>query len=108
MLKQDGFDELVVARLKEFWSAQVPWERSLWTLGSVALIEELLEAAAAPGMPERAFENLRDEVERFVGRDPATGDGPSKAVLRSAIRGDLRANSMGAIRLAQLLPLVRD
>lgn len=87
------YDMHVAARLLEFFGAATPWHRTLWTLGLVLTLKELLEATKAVRggvLYQNSAENLARSAMALAGRDPGVGDRAQRAVLQSALRSEIR------------------
>lgn len=113
MLVPQAYDQLVVARLFEFWGRDTPWQRRLWTIGSMGAIEEVLEAATAVQasvLDEKALKALQAESRRLVGRDPGIGDSRTREALGKLldVSSDLGAGRVSWHSLKQLLPGLRE
>lgn len=104
MLRQSAYDEIVAARLEEFWAWFTPWHRRLWNLGTVASLSELLEACEA--LSSNALRSLQAEVSRLAGPDLAVGDGATKEALRRVLGDDLTFRLAGWYELQQLAGVV--
>lgn len=110
MLQPNGFDELVVARIEEFWDSTTPWQRSLWTIGTVSSVAEVLEAAEGVSrslLSKASLQALQSEVARLAGADPAVGDTAARRALGQLLRGDLTAGRVNWHSLKQLLPSIQ-
>lgn len=53
MLSAEPLDQLVAARLLDFFGAETPWQRRLWDVGTCLTLREIIEAADA--VVERAL-----------------------------------------------------
>lgn len=106
MLVRNQFDEIVVARLFDFWADHIPWERALWTNGTLGRLEELLESSKAD-IPPAALAALRAQVEQFIGADQGLGGPAHRALVMARVRGDLDPAGVGWHGLSQLLPTLR-
>lgn len=47
MLRSEPFEQLVAARLLDFFGAETPWQRRLWDVGTCLTLHEIVEAADA-------------------------------------------------------------
>lgn len=83
MLKHSAYSDHVIARLRDFFSSRVGWQRRLWDVGLVLSLREAGEASQAvqrnvlsPG----ALSWLANAVQATAGPDP----GVAKSTPRSA------------------------
>ena len=95
----------VCARLSDYWGRRKPWQRRLWNLGTVAMLEEVLEAAAMQRdghFQERPVTTLAAAATKQLGRDPGIGPAPVRRELQRAL-ADLHGDSASVRRLQLLL-----
>src|SRR5215470_9654169 len=89
----DEYETLVGARLLDFFGSRTPWHRSLWTIGIVLILKELLEVSEAV-RASILFQNSVDDISRsamaLTGKDPGLGDKPRRVTLQRSLRTDLR------------------
>ena len=104
--RSPGFDDIVMARLSEFWGRSTSWERSLWSVGTVAQLDELREACVA-GISAKAQEDFKNEIQRLAKLDKGLGDNSARQLLREILKENLTVNSVGRHQLDLLVPRVR-
>lgn len=113
MLATDVHDQLTVARMLEFWAKDTAWQRRLWSVGSLAVLGEVLESAVAAQdaiLSEKSLDALTKEALKTVARDPGVGD----AVTRDAIRklltssADLDPRRANWHSLREIVPSLRS
>lgn len=95
----------VAARLDDYWGRRKPWQRRLWNLGTVATLEEVVEAAAMQReghFQERSVATLAAAASRQLGRDPGIGPGAVRSELQRTLR-DVHKDSASIRRLQLLL-----
>lgn len=101
----------VGARLLDFFADTTPWQRRLWDVGSVLVLDELAEAAewsAKNVLSAGAVSWLARDVERLAGRDRAIGEKEIRQQLTAVLRSSLGAGSRQHRRLHQLTAMVRE
>jgi hypothetical protein len=106
VISGDPFDQRVAARLFEYWAWFTPWHRRLWNVGTLASLNELLEAAEAT--PGKGLKALQREISQLVGPDPAVGDRETKQMLAQLLKGDLTYRRDGWYKLAQMMPRIES
>jgi hypothetical protein len=80
--------EYVITRLQDYWGRRTPWQRRLWNLGTVALLQEVLEASAMHRegqFHERTVTDLAASARKQVGRDLGMGPGPVRTEIQNAL-----------------------
>ena len=110
MLHDTAASVAVAARLEEFWGRSTPWQRRLWSVGTVAALKEVVEASTAASeavLSNGSVRSLQSEAERVAGRDPGVGDVNTRRQLQSVLRGDLTAGRVGWRKLRAIVPLVQ-
>jgi hypothetical protein len=78
------WEQVVAARLLEFFDARTPWHRSLWNPGLVLTLNEILEASEAVRMSVLSEEALNFAIEtslRQAPLDPGVGDSKPKPAI---------------------------
>ena len=101
-----GFDDIVMARLFEFWGRNTSWERSLWSVGTVAQLDELSEACGA-GISAEAQRDFKNKIQRLAELDEGLGDNSTRQLLREILKENLTANPVGRNQFDLLVPRVR-
>jgi hypothetical protein len=89
------FDQHVGARILEFLHSGTPWHRGLWNVGSVLVLDEVLEAAEARQvhtLSDAAFGYLINNANAALGPDPGLGEPERRRVLQSALTNRLNLN----------------
>jgi hypothetical protein len=89
MLAVNPYDEHVAACLLDFFGDKTPWQRRLWTIGSVLGLREVLEGSEAfhnRVLSESSLKNLCHTVEETIGQDPGIGGGEAKRLLQGSLR----------------------
>lgn len=79
--------EYVVARLTDYWGRRTPWQRRLWNPGSIAMLDEVLEASRLLQLGHLRKEGVAElarVVEVQFGRD--NGIGPARNAVQKALR----------------------
>lgn len=98
----------VSARVREYLRPSLPWNRRLWSVGSVLAIAELLEcvdAVAASVLSEGALANLCSNLLQIAGKDPGLGDETQRGLLKRQLheqRATLRPGSMSTHLVAEI------
>jgi len=85
------YDSHVGARLLDFFGSTTPWHRSLWTLGLVLTLNELIEAIGAVRtgiLYQNSVEDLSRLAMSLAGIDPGVGAAEQRKVLQAALRTD--------------------
>jgi hypothetical protein len=98
-------EQLVAARLLDFFNAKTLWHRALWNPGLVLTLREILEASAAVRVSVLSEEALGFAVETAVkraARDPGVGDPHRLKALQTALRPKLRFDGLDFLVLRQL------
>jgi hypothetical protein len=96
--------DYIAARLRDFWGRRTPWQRRLWGIGTVGLVEEVLEAAAfqrAGHFHERTVADLAESARRQIRRDPGLGSPPVRGKFDQLMK--VVAKDGGAMRELQAL-----
>lgn len=81
-------DELAVARLRNFFHHRTPWQRSLWSIGTVTGILELLEYCkfgAEAGQSNEGMRYAAKALAKQVERDQGVGGEAVRSALVGAI-----------------------
>ena len=98
-------DELVAARLLDFFTSSTPWHRALWNPGLALTLRELLEASEAVRagvLSEDTLKSLGSSCLRLSGPDPGAGDRPRLQVLQQTLQGRLRYDGLDFHTLSTL------
>ena len=99
------WEQLVAARLLEFFDARTPWHRSLWNPGLVLTLDEILEASEAVRMSVLSEEALNFAIETSLKQaplDPGVGDSQRLKTLQMALRPKLRFEGLDFLTLRHL------
>lgn len=94
MLLVNPRDELIAARLLDFFAWNTRWNRALWDVGSILSLKEVLEASEAVRdgvLSQGTLEWLKQRVEMCIGRDLGLGGKPEHQLLQGCLRSPLRA-----------------
>ncbi|MGD1097064.1 MAG: integrase [Bryobacteraceae bacterium] len=97
-------DEITAARLVELLDPSTPWNRSLWSLGTVLTLREILEASEANRtgiLSDESIKRLGQACMRLLGKDPGVPDG-EKNVLNEALRTSPRYDGLSYHTISQL------
>lgn len=100
------YERHVGARLLDFFGSTTPWHRSLWTLGLVLTINELLEATEAVRraiLRQNSVEDLSRMAMSLSGSDPGAGAAEQRRTLQAALRTELRYQGMDYRVVQQLV-----
>jgi len=84
------------ARLTDFFDPATSWERSLWTVGSIQCLVEVLEAArltSAHGAAERTLREVRQSTRQVACADPGVGPSERRTEIRKLLDSDLHSAS---------------
>jgi hypothetical protein len=98
-------EQLVAARLLEFFDARTPWHRSLWNPGLVLTLNEILEASEAVRMSVLSEEALNFAIEtslKQVPLDPGAGGSQRLKALQTTLRPKLRFDGLDFLALRHL------
>lgn len=99
------------ARLLELTGETTPWQRRLWSLGTVLALRELLEAgpwADAQALSPAALQWYCRDLERLAGDDAGLGAPEVRRQLREVLRADLSQHSRHRRRLLELIALIDE
>lgn len=105
MLTSDAYAEHVVARLLDYFAIRGPWQRRLWIVGSLTVLDEVVEAGIAVRdgvFHERILGELRDEATARIEDDHGIGDQTTRRALRKALKRPLVAGGLGTNQVGQL------
>jgi hypothetical protein len=108
MLNVNPFASHVVARLLDFFSSKIAWQRSLWISGTVLSLREILQASeqVANGVISKSsLENVASWAMIVGGRDPGVGDESRRKQLQKVLRVDDKGDGL-AFNGAQYRSLV--
>lgn len=100
------YESHVGARLLDFFGSTTPWHRSLWTLGLVLTLNELLEATEAVRraiLRQNSVEDLSRLAMSLAGTDPGAGAAEQRRTLQAALRTELRYQGMDYRVVQQLV-----
>lgn len=102
----DPYDRDVAVRILDFFRSEAPWQRRLWTVGTVLSLREVLEGSAAVqsgvlGAP--SFATLCHHAELVAGLDPGAGGKEQRRLLQSCLRSSPRAEGFDWLTVQQLL-----
>jgi hypothetical protein len=84
-------ENLIAARLLDYFSTRTHWHRSLWNAGTILALREVLEASEAQNVGHLSERSLRGAIAtalRLVKDDPGVGD----ELQRNALIGALTFN----------------
>src|ERR1039458_5900577 len=93
MLNVNQFDSHAAARMLDFFGARTPWQRALWSPGTVLSLREVLEASAAVQagiLSDASLRNLVNATLGLVGPDPGIGPVARKQALQRALQSPIR------------------
>ena len=98
-------EELIAARLLEFFSAATPWHRGLWNPGLALTLKELLEASLAVRssvLHDDTLKVLGSTCLRLSGLDPGAGSEARVQALHQCLRSPLRYEGLDYYSLRDL------
>jgi AcrR family transcriptional regulator len=99
------------ARLLDLTGETTPWQRRLWSLGTVLALRELHEAGPwvdAQVLSPAALQWLCRDLERLAGDDAGLGTPEVRRQLRDALRADLSRHSRHRRRLHELIAVIDE
>ena len=99
------------ARLLDLTGETTPWQRRLWSLGTVLALRELYEAGPwvdAQVLSPAALQWLCRDLERFAGDDAGLGTPEVRRQLRETLRADLSRHSRHRRRLHELIAVIDE
>jgi hypothetical protein len=102
----DRYDRDVAMRLLDFFRSEAPWQRRLWTIGTVLSLREVLEASAAVQggvLRESAFQALCHETEVLTGGDPGVGGKSQRHLPQACLKASPRPEGYEWLTVSQLL-----
>lgn len=79
----------------DFFGARTPWQRALWSPGTVLSLREILEASEALQegiLSDASLRNLVDFTLALVGPDPGVGPSARKQALIKALKSPIRVD----------------
>lgn len=85
----NDYEQLVCARLLEFFSSRTHWNRGLWNVGTILALHEVLEASQAQRdghLTEKAIKGATTTAIRLLQLDPGIGTDRQRAVLVSFLK----------------------
>src|SRR6185437_11307678 len=97
-------DPLTATRLLEFLAPNTPWHRSLWNIGTVLTLRELIEAAQAMRsgvLSDESVKALGNTAIRLAGKDPAVSE-IQRTVLRNCLLHPPRFDGLDYHSLVQI------
>jgi hypothetical protein len=101
----NAWEELIAARLLEFFDWHTLWHRSLWNPGLVMMLKEVLEASEAAQnniLSEDALNLCASSAIRVAALDPGVGNRKLLKALQEALHPRLRYNGLDYAALAEL------
>ena len=96
MLRTEPFDQLVAARLLDFFGAETAWQRRLWDVGTCMTLREIVEAAdavAERALSREALDWLKGSALSLSGPDVGIGSPAERSTLTRALKGDVAQGS---------------
>lgn len=99
------------ARLLDFMTESTPWQRRLWSPGTVLALREIYEAGPwvdAQVLSPAALQWLCRDLERLAGDDAGLGAPEVRRQLREVLRSDLSEHSRHRRRLRELIAIIDD
>jgi hypothetical protein len=99
------------ARLLDLTGETTPWQRRLWSMGTVLALRELHEAGPwvdAQVLSPAALQWLCRDLERLAGDDAGLGAPELRRQLREVLRADLSQHSRQRRRLHELIALIDE
>jgi hypothetical protein len=100
------WEQLVAARLLDFFDAKTPWHHSLWNPGLVLSLSEILEASEAFRMSVLSEDALNFAIEtavKLAPLDPGIGDSQRLKALQTCLRPKLRYHGLDFFSVRQLV-----
>jgi len=86
-------EQLLAARLLEFFSSSTPWHRALWNPGLVLCLRELLEASEAVRagvLHEDSLRSLAEACARLAASDPGAGNEDQRQALQLTLQSQTK------------------
>lgn len=111
MLRSEPFDQLVAARLLDFFGVETPWQRRLWDVGTCLTLREIVEAAdavVAGALSDEALNWLKGSVLELTGRDVGVGTPGERSTLTQALKGSVSQGSFDARIIDQIAESSED
>ena len=111
MLSVDLYDRHVGARLPDFFAAISPWNRRLWTIGSVLTLKEIIEASEAVQagvLSSKALSNLISSANPMLGQDCGVGEEAQLKVLQQSLKPEVRYKGIEFHQIEQLIPDIEE
>lgn len=99
MLRSEPFEQLVAARLLDFFGAETPWQRRLWDIGTCLSLREIAEASDAVvsgALSDEALSWLKASVLEQTGRDVGIGTAAERSTLTGALKGKVGRGTFDA------------
>ncbi len=106
-----AFGGQLAARLLDFTTESTPWQRRLWSVGTVLALREVYEAGPwvdAQVLSPAAAQWLCRDLERLAGDDAGLGAPELRRQLREVLRADLSEHSRHRRRLRELIAIIDD
>jgi hypothetical protein len=94
MAADNNYTADILARLGELFTPGMPWQRTLWSVGSAFALRELVESAQGAdrgALSEKALKRHAQAVSRMVGEDPGVGGDGARKALQELLSRDLSA-----------------
>jgi hypothetical protein len=83
------YEQLVLARLLDFFSSKTHWNRGLWSVGTLLAFQEVLEASEAQRdghLNEKTIKGAVHTVVRLLDRDPGIGNTQERETLLALLQ----------------------
>jgi hypothetical protein len=96
VLRTEPFDQLVAARLLDFFGAETAWQRRLWDVGTCLTLREIVEAAdavAERALSSEALDWLKGSALAVAGPDIGVGTAAERSTLTTALKGNVAQGS---------------
>lgn len=81
-------DIILAIRIRELCQPPTTWNRSLWTVSSLTILQEILEAASVRRdgiLSDSSLQNLQSTASAIIARDPGLGDVTAKRSLLQSV-----------------------
>lgn len=105
------FNEMVSFRVLDFLPrGEAPWQRRLWSVGSILTLKEVLEGSEAfrnGVFSKHTFASLRHGAARQVGEDVGLGPPEQRTMLATLLNSELAFEGADYMALRELTELLR-
>lgn len=111
MYRADSYENLVIARLFDFFAGINQWHRRLWEPGTLLMISELLEASEANSvsvLSDAAVSFVKNSIMPIAGKDKGFGSNLVLGKMSNLLKTELQYKNYDFLQLKVLLENIKE